>query len=137
MKEQFYNLLMIFKNYWKTILWAVVILILSSIPGNEVNKIHFINIPYFDKFVHFSMYLVLSFLFFFDMSKLSESKKLNLSNVSFVILVSISYGISMELLQKYLFIERSAELADFFANSLGSFTAIVVYWFFRKYLISK
>ena len=42
----------IFLKYRFSIIWAIIILILSGLSGDTVNKISFINIPHFDKIVH-------------------------------------------------------------------------------------
>lgn len=116
-------------RYWKSIVWIIIIFILSSISGNELNKIPKINIPHFDKIVHFSMYFILSFLLFIDFTKRDNSKT---KNILFIFLFSISYGVLLEFMQEYVFIKRGADFFDFLANISGSTLAISLSILFYK-----
>ena len=113
---------MIFKKYWKSIFWIIVILILSAISGNELKKIPIIPIPHFDKIVHFGMYFILTSVLILDFTK---NQKMNFKTLFFILIFSISYGILMELMQEYVFEKRSADFYDFTANSIGSFVALL------------
>lgn len=123
------------KKYWKTIIWAIIILILSSIPGSDVGKIKFLNIPYMDKLAHLGLYFILCFLFVFEEHKNSITGNSNKQIILFILLACISYGIIMEFLQNWLFKERSAEFWDIVANSLGSFLAIP-FFYSLKFIMS-
>ena len=53
---------MFIKTHWKSIIWAIVILILCGIPGDDIDKVRFIDIPHLDKFVHGVLYFVFTLL---------------------------------------------------------------------------
>ncbi len=110
------------------ILWIIVIFILSSISGNALDKVPKINIPHFDKIVHFAMYSILQYLFILKFSKTSCKLKLT----SFLLITgifSVTYSISMEFAQAYLFEKRSGDIFDVLANTTGIITVIIVYKF--------
>ncbi|NOZ47971.1 MAG: glycine cleavage system protein H [Chlorobi bacterium] len=114
-------------KFWKTITWAIIVFILSSLPGSDFDEVPFFNIPYFDKLVHFGMYAVLTFIFLFELNNNSFSTLPKIKAIVLIGFVSISYGLLLEILQKYLFTERSAELADFIANTIGCLVAIFAF----------
>ncbi len=53
---------MFLKSTYKAIIWAIIIMVACTIPGNEVKKASFIHIPNFDKIVHLGFYFILSIL---------------------------------------------------------------------------
>ena len=108
------------------ILWIIVIFILSSISGNSLDKVPKINIPHFDKIVHFGMYSILQYLFILKFSKTT----CKIPIIKFLLITSIfsvSYSIAMEFAQAYLFDKRSGDILDVLANTTGVITVIVFY----------
>ena len=108
------------------ILWIIVIFILSSISGNSLDKVPKINIPHFDKIVHFGMYSILQYLFILKFSKTA----CKIPIIKFLLITSIfsvSYSIAMEFAQAYLFEKRSGDIFDVVANATGVITVIVFY----------
>jgi len=107
-------------------LWIIVILILSSISGDSLEKVPKINIPHFDKIVHFGMYSILQYLFILKFSK--TTCKISASKFLFITSIfSVSYSISMEFAQAYLFEKRSGDVFDVLANTIGVVVVIVFY----------
>jgi len=123
---------MFIKNYWKTIIWAAIIAVLSSIPGDDVSKIKILNIPYMDKIAHLGIYFILSFLFLFEAHRNSYTSKTNKIFIVVIIIICIFYGIIMEFLQFFLFQERSAEFLDIIANSTGSVFSLAVFLYLKN-----
>lgn len=126
MKEQFYNIQ--FLRFWKTIIWAIIVFSISSFPGNKVDHVPFLNIPHIDKIIHAGMYFILSFSFLFEINNNSFYQTLRLKLSIIILILSISYGFILEILQSFLFIERSGDFYDFLANSLG---CILAFFFFK------
>jgi len=113
------------------ILWLGVILILSAYPGNQLPPEPFWQ---FDKLVHSLIYFILVILLFygFKSSPLPKNKKLKFNLL--LVLFAIFYGGLMEILQHYIFINRSGNFLDFFANDFGVFLGWLVYPLISKYL---
>jgi len=118
---------MLIKYYWKTIIWAIIIAVLSSIPGDDVSKIKILNIPHMDKIAHLGIYFILSFLFFLEAHRNSFAIKTNRKFSIAILFLCVLYGIIMEFLQFFLFQERSAEFLDIIANSTGSVLSLFVF----------
>jgi len=115
-----------------SVIWAIVVLILSTISGNSFKKLPNFNIPHLDKFVHFTMYFVLAFLIYWAI-KLSVKKNSFTSSpvVSTFVIVALYSGI-MELLQGYVFTSRSMDIYDFMANCVGVVAGLLITYFFKR-----
>jgi VanZ like family len=128
--EAFYNLI----YYWKSIIWAGIIFILSAISGNELNKVHFINIPNFDKIVHFSLYFILLFLLLAARTKTIHYKQIKSRNAYVFATTTFIYSLTNEVLQKTVFVSRSFETVDLIANLLGIICCLFVFQYYNKKL---
>lgn len=122
---------MLFINkYWKSLIWVIVIFILSSISGNSLQSIPKFNIPHFDKLVHFGMYFILTIIIIWDAT---QNKKSSFKVFLFIVVFSISYGALMEFMQEHVFTKRSADLFDFLANSVGVLSGVFSFLIFHKF----
>jgi VanZ family protein len=83
------------------------------------------QIPHFDKFVHWSLYAVLSFLFY-----ISKQEKQTIVFFIINILFAFVLGGSIELIQPY--VGRSKELMDLIADMIGCFCGIPIYYIYQQ-----
>ena len=120
---------MIIRKQWPAIIWALFILIVTGIPGNQVPKIPtFLEWLSPDKIVHVFIFGILSYLMLYG-TRLQYFKSKSRSYIVFtVVLISASYGLITELLQYYVFVGRSGNAFDFYANSLGAVAGGVAYF---------
>ncbi|MFN4122321.1 MAG: VanZ family protein [Flavobacteriales bacterium] len=108
-------------------LWLVVTTILCLLPGKDMPEINIVN---FDKAAHFLVFGLLCFLwlrFVWQFKLTQQGKK---SSVLIVALAIIFYGGFMEVLQGVFYADRTADVFDFIANSLGVITAVVISFMF-------
>ena len=110
------------KDYIKSLFTISLIFIVCFLPANEVDKISNFNFIYLDKIIHFSMFFTLSIVLFFEIKK--PIRKIFLS----VILVSLFLASFTEIIQHTLITSRSGDINDFFADMIGTFTAILFYY---------
>ena len=103
-----------------TLLWAAVILVLSTMPGQQLPKIEWLMTP--DKFGHAAVYGVLTVGLFFSFAPYWGMASRNLWS-SFT-LASV-YGIGMEIIQYAFFPGRYFEIWDIVANIIGAFAALI------------
>ena len=97
--------------------WVLVITGLSLFDFSTDNK--GIEIPYLDKLVHFTFY----FVFVVLGGMVLKYQKMNtkpLRNLIFLIALAIFYGLVMEGLQSLLPVDRTAEIWDVLANTIGA-----------------
>lgn len=112
--------LLIKHAYSLSILWALVILALCSMPGRFIPSTTWLELLSFDKWVHAGMFFVLvSFL-----SIAVKTKNLPQQLFYVYFLLSVTYGGALEIMQATLFSERSADWYDMIANSFGCVVAL-------------
>ena len=120
---------MILRRQWPAIVWALFILIITGIPGNQIPKIpSFLEWLSPDKFVHVVIFGILSYLILYSNRKQYLKRNYRFIIVASVVLISASYGLITELLQYYVFIGRSGNVFDFIANAIGAFLGGMAYF---------
>jgi len=117
-------------SFIKAIVWATLIFIGSALSGDTLHGIKLINIPGFDKLIHFTWYFV---LFLFLAAGVFKWKgKTSLSNLFIILVLCVIYGGLLEFLQGNVFIKRSEDINDFVANSAGAIIGSVLFQFFYR-----
>jgi len=119
-------------NKW-ALLWAMLIFILCMIPGSDLPKISWLENFGFDKFIHAGLFFVLALLLvhgFLKQEKIRSAKIITL-------IICFVYGGLLELLQGALFVERTADVYDFIANSLGSVLGLLLFNAVNEKILSK
>jgi VanZ family protein len=101
-----------------TLVWAVIILILSTMPSQQLPQIKWLMTP--DKFGHAFVYGVLAIGLYQSFS--GAQKK-----AVYAGLWATGYGITMELVQYGFFPGRYFELWDIVANISGVFAALLIW----------
>lgn len=101
--------------------WTLVILALCSIPGKVIPQISWLDLLSFDKFVHAS-------IFFVEQLLLMRALQLSVKGYQwFALAFTLAYGGSLELMQYYVFSERSGSMPDFIANATGAFLGLLLF----------
>jgi len=111
------------KSLLLSIIWASVIFILCATPGQYIPSASWLDMLSFDKFVHASLFFVLSSLAFISVEQSDEKAYV------FVVIffVCILYGGVLEIMQAKVLINRNADWQDFVANSFGCLLAAVLF----------
>ena len=119
---------MLIKHLRYAIVWALFILILSSIPGSDLPEFDVLTLISFDKWVHAGVFFVLHVLLVRAFE--AQHKHLVLARRSFLIafVCCLLYGILLELFQDAFFVARTADILDVAANTFGSVMAL----FFKR-----
>jgi VanZ family protein len=127
-----------FFRYTKwAMLWALIILILCGMPGRDIPHISFLELLSFDKFVHAGIFFVLILLTVRGF--LLQTRFIFLNNHAKVtaFFICVIYGGSLEIMQGTLFIERSADVYDFIANSVGCLIGLMLYNKIENKILAK
>ena len=115
------NLLAPNKNaIWIAFVWTFIILYLSLKSTIDTPKFSF---PNEDKIVHFTFYFGFVILWF---RYLVFRNNALLNNKIALVMISIFFGIAIELAQKYFTTTRHADFLDVVANSTGTLFGIFV-----------
>ena len=111
------------KKYGISILLCLIILYLCLMDTQSLPKVKISN---FDKFVHFTMFLTLSGVIYFENSRYFRRKISFWKMVNFSFIFPIIYGGLIEIGQEYLAPTRSGDWADFVFNGIGAFTGLMI-----------
>lgn len=114
----------------RNIIWAIIILVLCSMPGDSLPQTSMIEIPHFDKIVHFGLFFIMGILL---VSELKYQTNLGTFQIAAVVFALIAvYGGTIEILQEYFFINRSGDLWDLCADVAGGFCSVPIYPILKK-----
>jgi len=103
---------------WKNlaVLWALVILVLTLMPGSDVPAWPWAEAIHFDKLVHAGLFGVQAILL-----GLALMSMVNVRTAFLVaLIVAIAYGGIIELLQGEMRMGRDADIFDLFADAVGA-----------------
>jgi glycopeptide antibiotics resistance protein len=103
------------------IIWTLVIFGLCSMPGKAIPKISWLELLSFDKFVHASIFFIEQILL---MRALQNAMK---GSGWLALPFCIAYGGALELMQYYIFSQRSGDILDFIANATGAVTGFLLF----------
>jgi len=110
--------------------WLVITFILLVLPGPDVPKISIFELVYFDKWVHIGMFGILMLLWGYPFLRTNIASQYPFFIVAICVIL---YGVLMEFVQKLFAFERSFDLFDILADSVGCVLALV--WL--KYKLKK
>ena len=113
---------MFLKNFWPAIVWAIVIFILCSTPGKSIPSADWLRWVNFDKWVHAFLYFVLFSTCYFGYKKYDGNHK---NYFLITLALCVSYGTGIELFQAFFLPDRSGDVPDAVANTMGSIFAII------------
>ena len=104
-----------------SIAWLIIIFVLSSFPIPNLNIPDFWDRVNIDKLGHSLFYFILTFFLFIYFFSQKKSIFLKKNAFSISMIISISFGGIMEVLQEFIFTHRFGDFIDFFANAFGTF----------------
>ena len=108
------------------IIWLLIITTLLCTPGTKLPKVTWQDKIWLDKWVHVFLFMVLVILW----GKVYSNKKIiqnDTRKIFFqIMLLGFSYGIAMELVQKYFVPYRSFDLIDILADGVGCFIGYLI-----------
>jgi glycopeptide antibiotics resistance protein len=115
-------------NIWG-ILWALIILVACATPGEQLPPSPFLD---FDKLVHLAIFGVFQLLLLRGFLRQQNFPILQKNYVIISLMMSVGYGLLMEVLQGYVFRNRSFDVFDAAANTLGIILSTLVWILFLK-----
>ncbi|HRH64813.1 MAG TPA: VanZ family protein [Bacteroidia bacterium] len=125
---------MFLRFHLPTLAWAIFILIICGIPGDKIPELTFWQWLKPDKIVHLLIFGLLSFLMIRSFRVQSTVDLLRKNSLISALLITIIYGILIEVLQATVFIHRSGDVRDALANSIGAFVGL---WAWKRAGTSK
>ncbi len=122
------------KNYFPALIWSLVILGLSTMPGVNLPET-FWDILSWDKLAHAIVYAIQCMLILWGGHKAKAATSLSQRLIIIALTISGAYGILMEIVQYSFFPNRYFEVQDIIANIIGSFIGLYLYR--RYFFINK
>ena len=120
---------MFWRYFWPSIVWAIFVLILCGLPGKDFPELSFLEWLSPDKIAHLFLFGVQCFLLLKGFRLIKQSSRFYKNAVLYSLTLSITYGVLVEVLQTYVFIERNGDVRDAIANAIGAFLGV---WFYRR-----
>ena len=120
---------MFLRVHLPTLAWAIFILIICGIPGDKIPEMTFWQWLKPDKIVHLLIFGLLCFLMIRSFLALNTGSFFYKNAKMLSLLLTIFYGVLVEILQATVFIHRSGDVRDAIANSIGAFVGL---WIFGK-----
>ena len=118
---------MLFRHFTFSILWALLILMLSLVPGSELPEMSFWELLTFDKVMHIFMYGVFAFKTMMAASKQNSIWWMRRWAGVFTIAVVSLFGVSIEIMQETLLPDRYGDWVDVLANTIGVFSGLYIF----------
>jgi hypothetical protein len=123
-----------FIKFLPGIAWFFIVLVLTTMPGNDVPKEPWLDGIYFDKWVHAGMFGGLTLLFSWPFYKSNFSSQQRLHYFIKIALAASIWGLAIEFIQRFYAINRDFDLLDWAADSFG---ALVAFFICKKLFIRK
>ncbi|MCB9245100.1 MAG: VanZ family protein [Flavobacteriales bacterium] len=123
----------IFRSYFRTVAFSTVLLLLFLYPGSSIPAVRIANL---DKAIHLIAFSLLYVIAYAEWSFHRSSSSQSRWSIAIVV-ISLLFGLSVEVLQGVLPLNRSMELADFVADSLGVMLGILICAAVGKHFIHR
>lgn len=115
-----------------SILWAVIIFILCATPGQYIPSADWLELLSVDKFVHASIFFILTALLLLVAIKYQQTQ----ATVLIYFLLCVSYGGLLEIMQATVLSNRSADWQDMVANTFGCVVALLLFKKLRSVFVA-
>jgi len=116
------------KHFWPGMVWFLVILLLTLLPGNYFPKVQdFWQLFKPDKLIHLSIFAIFAFLLLMGAYRQYARSGNRYNTRIFPVLVSLSTGVITEMLQAFLPLGREASVFDVLANFTGTVAGYLLF----------
>lgn len=111
----------IFRSKVLALGWLLIMCILFFLPGKAFPEENWMSAVYFDKWVHVGLFAVLVFLW-------SSAFDLDLpKNSGYLVGAVVLYGVAVEFIQRDWVANRSFDVFDILADTVGALTGLVIW----------
>ncbi|MFQ3172966.1 MAG: VanZ family protein [Flavobacterium sp.] len=117
--------------FWAAVLWTGIVLTLSLVQSNSLPVINIVNL---DKYIHAFFHFVFTSLWFLFLINHAQNKK-SFMPLMISFMLSVFFGVSIEILQGQYTTTRREDILDVAANVFGATLAvvsIVIYYRIRR-----
>lgn len=111
-----------------TLVYFLLTVVLLCLPGSAIPQRSWLTLIHADKIVHIGMFALLCILFAASMRKAERTAREQKKYILLVFIACVTYGILMEFVQKYWIPNRSFEVYDICADTVGSLLGLWYAW---------
>jgi VanZ family protein len=119
---------MLIRYSWPAILWSLIVLVLTLIPGSAIPDVRIFQV---DKLVHFFIFGVLMIFCSYALKKTADRKGIPLNPLLISGIYSVCFGVMIEFIQRFV-PGRSFSIADMLANTIGVGLGYLVFVWLKK-----
>ena len=118
---------MLFRSFGSVILWGLIIIFLSSIPGKDLPDFSFWKIFTFDKFAHTVVYAIFAFQVMKGCYRQFSSWYLRYYATRIAVITGIIFGLLVEIYQELCLTDRYGDGMDLLADAIGTVIGVVIF----------
>jgi VanZ family protein len=119
------------RYYWPAIIWVIIVMVLCTIPGNDLPSDPLFEKIHLDKIVHLGLFGVTVFLLCLGYYR--QHGHITRVNYSLFAISASFYGLIIEYIQKYIATNRSFDMSDVAADIVGAVAGILAFKLVRKW----
>ena len=120
------------KYQYLSIIWAVFTVVMCEMPSSNLNMGTVTFFEGFDKLAHTGFFFVLTVFLFYGKIRQQRSYSYRFITIVKILIITLSLGIFIEVLQLKVFTYRSAEWWDLFADMTGVGMGVFSYIFLHR-----
>ena len=114
------------RAYVLAVLWTIFIASSCLLPAAAFRSFSFDTLLELDKVIHFVLYAVFILLWALAISDVSMKQKIGL------LLIGVTYGILIEVLQSTMALGRSYDIGDIVSNTVGCIVGVILITFVQR-----
>ena len=116
-----------FRHMIWSFLWITIVGFMYAIPGQDLPSVSFWDVLNFDKAAHFLVFLILTITLIVGLKRQQRYSYFQRNGSIVAAIFGVVYGGILELMQGWVFLDRTSDLFDFFANSIGILVGMLFY----------
>jgi len=121
------------RYYIPAILWVLFILFMCTLPGKDLPSASWMERIHMDKIVHIGLFG--GIVFFLCLGYYWQKKTISPLTLLLFVLGAALYGIIIEYIQKYFTLDRTFDMTDAAADTIGAIAGIWVFRLFRRWFL--
>ncbi len=123
---------MVLRHLVWSLLWAVLILVLYVLPGEELPVFDDWDFLSLDKLAHMGLFAAMTLFLKVGLKRQSASARARTFAGYYAVSFSIGYGVILEAIQGHVAQGRYSDVQDALANVLGAILGTVIYRFIYR-----
>lgn len=117
--------------FWKSILWAIIMLVVFLLPANNLSGAP--SLPFLSESVHIIMFTALAWFLVQEQVKTNQRSNPSKRNYTITLILSLFFGMFIEFLQEVSNLGRTAEIKDVLFDLGGILLSFgILFLFYRN-----